>query len=138
MSREVGTLTEASRQPKDKNYNLITVLYQSSDNVLCMRRSRRRTALLLYLRPMRTRPRTAYSVPKIGEGSFLTSDLTRYSPQAGPLQHHIRRPVLAQPQFNTLSPLVILVSSRPLPLPIEAHPTPRFLQCTLCRRVRRF
>jgi hypothetical protein len=28
-----GTMTEASRQPKDKNYNLITVLYQSSDNV---------------------------------------------------------------------------------------------------------
>ena len=27
------TMTEASRQPKDKNYNLITVLYQSSDNV---------------------------------------------------------------------------------------------------------
>ena len=31
--RGVGTLTEASRQPRDKNYNLITVLYQSSDNV---------------------------------------------------------------------------------------------------------
>ncbi len=26
-------MTESSRQPKDKNYNLITVLYQSSDNV---------------------------------------------------------------------------------------------------------
>jgi hypothetical protein len=26
-------VTEASRQPKDKNFNLITVLYQSSDNV---------------------------------------------------------------------------------------------------------
>jgi len=26
-------MTEAARQPKDKNYNLITVLYQSSDNV---------------------------------------------------------------------------------------------------------
>lgn len=26
-------LTEASRQPKDKNYNLIEVLHQSSDNV---------------------------------------------------------------------------------------------------------
>ncbi len=26
-------MTEASRQPKDKNYNLISVLYQSSDNV---------------------------------------------------------------------------------------------------------
>lgn len=25
-------MTEASRQPKDKNYNLITVLYQSADN----------------------------------------------------------------------------------------------------------
>jgi hypothetical protein len=25
-------MTEASRQPKDKNYNLITVLYQSSEN----------------------------------------------------------------------------------------------------------
>jgi hypothetical protein len=32
-SREGQTMTEASRQPKDKNYNLITVLYQSSDNV---------------------------------------------------------------------------------------------------------
>jgi hypothetical protein len=26
-------MSEASRQPKDKNYNLISVLYQSSDNV---------------------------------------------------------------------------------------------------------
>jgi hypothetical protein len=26
-------MTEHSRQPKDKNYNLIAVLYQSSDNV---------------------------------------------------------------------------------------------------------
>jgi hypothetical protein len=26
-------MTEASRQPKDKNYNLVAVLYQSSDNV---------------------------------------------------------------------------------------------------------
>ncbi len=26
-------MTEASRQPKDKNFNLITVLYQSSENV---------------------------------------------------------------------------------------------------------
>ncbi|CAA9443915.1 MAG: hypothetical protein AVDCRST_MAG58-226 [uncultured Rubrobacteraceae bacterium] len=26
-------MTEASRQPKDKNYNLITVLHQSADNV---------------------------------------------------------------------------------------------------------
>ena len=25
-------MTEQSRQPKDKNYNLISVLYQSSDN----------------------------------------------------------------------------------------------------------
>lgn len=25
-------MTEASKQPKDKNYNLIAVLYQSSDN----------------------------------------------------------------------------------------------------------
>ena len=33
QSREGETMTEASRQPKDKNYNLITVLYQSSDNV---------------------------------------------------------------------------------------------------------
>jgi hypothetical protein len=32
-SRKRGMMTEASRQPKDKNYNLITVLYQSSDNV---------------------------------------------------------------------------------------------------------
>jgi hypothetical protein len=33
QSRRGETMTEASRQPKDKNYNLITVLYQSSDNV---------------------------------------------------------------------------------------------------------
>ncbi len=26
-------MTDQSRQPKDKNYNLIAVLYQSSDNV---------------------------------------------------------------------------------------------------------
>ena len=26
-------MTEQSRQPKDKNYNLISVLYHSSDNV---------------------------------------------------------------------------------------------------------
>ncbi len=26
-------MTDLSRQPKDKNYNLITVLYQSSNNV---------------------------------------------------------------------------------------------------------
>jgi hypothetical protein len=26
-------MTEAARQPKDKNYNLISVLYHSSDNV---------------------------------------------------------------------------------------------------------
>jgi hypothetical protein len=26
-------VTEASRQPKDKNYNLISVLYHSSENV---------------------------------------------------------------------------------------------------------
>jgi hypothetical protein len=32
-TRKGGTMTEASRQPKDKNYNHITVLYQSSDNV---------------------------------------------------------------------------------------------------------
>jgi hypothetical protein len=32
-SRRGRTMTEAARQPKDKNYNLITVLYQSSDNV---------------------------------------------------------------------------------------------------------
>jgi hypothetical protein len=30
---EGGKMTEHSRQPKDKNYNLIAVLYQSSDNV---------------------------------------------------------------------------------------------------------
>jgi len=33
QSREGGAMTEASRQPKDKNYNLISVLYQSSNNV---------------------------------------------------------------------------------------------------------
>jgi hypothetical protein len=32
QSRKGETMTEASRQPKDKNYNLISVLYQSSDN----------------------------------------------------------------------------------------------------------
>jgi hypothetical protein len=32
-SREGENMTEASRQPKDKNYNLIAVLHQSSDNV---------------------------------------------------------------------------------------------------------
>ncbi len=26
-------MTEASRQPKDKNYNLISALYQASDNI---------------------------------------------------------------------------------------------------------
>ncbi len=26
-------MTDQSRQPKDKNYNLISVLYQSSDNI---------------------------------------------------------------------------------------------------------
>jgi hypothetical protein len=30
-------MTEPSRQPKDKNYNLITVLYQSSKNVESLR-----------------------------------------------------------------------------------------------------
>ena len=30
-------MTEQSRQPKDKNYNLISVLYQSSDNVESLR-----------------------------------------------------------------------------------------------------
>jgi hypothetical protein len=33
QSRKGENMTETSRQPKDKNYNLITVLYQSSDNV---------------------------------------------------------------------------------------------------------
>jgi hypothetical protein len=33
QSEEEATMTEASRQPKDKNYNLIAVLHQSSDNV---------------------------------------------------------------------------------------------------------
>jgi hypothetical protein len=33
QNRQKGEkVTEASRQPKDKNYNLISVLYQSSDN----------------------------------------------------------------------------------------------------------
>ena len=30
-------MTEASRQPKDKNYNLIAVLYHSSDNVASLK-----------------------------------------------------------------------------------------------------
>jgi hypothetical protein len=30
---EEERMTEQSRQPKDKNYNLVSVLYQSSDNV---------------------------------------------------------------------------------------------------------
>jgi hypothetical protein len=33
QTRKETEMTEASRQPKDKNYNLIAVLYQSSDNV---------------------------------------------------------------------------------------------------------
>jgi hypothetical protein len=34
MNLQEGTnVTEASRQPKDKNYNLISVLYHSSENV---------------------------------------------------------------------------------------------------------
>jgi hypothetical protein len=33
LTTEGGEMTEASKQPKDKNYNLIAVLYQSSDNV---------------------------------------------------------------------------------------------------------
>jgi hypothetical protein len=34
IPREGGeTMTEASNQPKDKNYNLIAVLYHSSENV---------------------------------------------------------------------------------------------------------
>jgi len=108
-----------------------------SGSGLCVHRSGRRTALLLFLRPMQTRLRTAYSVSKIGKGSFLTSDLTRFSPhQAGPLQHHIRRPALAQPRSNNLSPLAILVPSRPPPLLIEAHPTPSLNQRSLSRRVR--
>jgi hypothetical protein len=28
-----GEMTDLSRQPKDKNYNLVSVLYQSSNNV---------------------------------------------------------------------------------------------------------
>jgi hypothetical protein len=31
--QEGTSVTEASRQPKDKNYNLISVLYHSSENV---------------------------------------------------------------------------------------------------------
>jgi hypothetical protein len=31
--RKERSVTDLSRQPKDKNYNLITVLYQSSNNV---------------------------------------------------------------------------------------------------------
>ena len=30
---ERNEITEASRQPKDKNYNLISALYQASENV---------------------------------------------------------------------------------------------------------
>jgi hypothetical protein len=32
QSTKGETMTEASRQPKDKNYNIIRVIYQSSDN----------------------------------------------------------------------------------------------------------
>ena len=32
LTKKGDKLTEASRQPKDKNYNLITVLFQSSEN----------------------------------------------------------------------------------------------------------
>ena len=30
---EGGKMTDLSRQPKDKNYNLISALYQASDNI---------------------------------------------------------------------------------------------------------
>ena len=33
QSTRKENMSEASRQPKDKNYNLISVLYQASDNV---------------------------------------------------------------------------------------------------------
>ena len=54
---------------------------------------------------MRTSPRFAYSVPKIGKGSFSPSGPSRVFSQAGSLQHHIRRPAFALPRSNTLSPL---------------------------------
>src|SRR5215213_9416611 len=96
--------------------------------------------LLLSFRLMRTSPLFAHSVPKIGKGSFSPpSDLTRVFSQAGPLRHPLRGPALAQPRSNTLSPLAILISSRPAPLLIEAHPTPSLHQRSpCCRCVRRF
>src|SRR5215213_6329391 len=46
---------------------------------------------------MRTSPRFAYSVPKIGKGPFSPSGPSRVFSLAGPLQHHIRRPAFALP-----------------------------------------
>jgi len=61
-----------------------------SGSGLCVHRSGRRTALLLYLRPMQTRLRTAYSVPKIGKGSFHPLGPDPFLPSSGraaPLSH---------------------------------------------------
>ena len=66
---------------------------RGSDLFVC--RSRQRMILLLSFRLMRTSPRFTHSVPKIGKGSFTPLDLTRYAPQAGPLQHPLRGPALA-------------------------------------------
>jgi hypothetical protein len=61
--------------------------------------------LLLSFRLMRTSPRFVHSVLKTGKGSSSPpEDLTRLFSKAGPLQHHIRRPALAQPRSNPLSP----------------------------------
>src|SRR5215217_1396310 len=71
-----------------------------------MHRSGRRTALLLYLRPMRTRPRTAYSVPKIGKGSFspLGSVPHLLSGRAAPTSHQASGLGIASVQHSTHIP----------------------------------
>ena len=62
-----------------------------------LRSFKQRMILLLSFRLMRTSPRFAHSVPKIGKGPFSPlPDLTRVFSQAGALHHHIRRPASAR------------------------------------------
>ena len=59
------------------------------------------TVLLLSFRPMRTSPRFAYSVPKIGKGPFSPlRSVPRLLSQAGSLQHPIRRPAFTLPRSS--------------------------------------
>ena len=81
--------------------------YPSGCPGLFVRSFKQRMILLLSFRLMRTSPRFAYSVPKIGKGPFSPlPDLTRVFSQAGALQHITSgaRP-LALPRPDALSPL---------------------------------